>query len=131
SSPSVLHELSKDEKSLRKTVDSLEATGGTPMHQALEIGTKLLTDKVADQNMESYIVLFTDGFPDDGVATVRAGKEAKRRGILVLCIGVGAADQRLLDELASTPGQVEFSKSSEELVSAFGNVARLISGRNL
>jgi len=127
--PSVLHGLSRDKASLRAQVDSLRATGGTPMHQALRLGTELLAG--GDAEVEKYIVLFTDGHPDNRPSTVSASQEARRQGINILCIGIGGADQALLDQLATTPGQVEFSKSGEDLVTTFGNVARLISGRRV
>jgi molecular chaperone DnaK len=129
SAASVLHTMSRDEKSLGKKVDSLKADGSTPMHEALRIATELLAGAGAD--FDNFIVLFTDGYPDSRPSTVRATEEAKQRGIRILCIGIGAADQALLDELATTPGEVEFSKSGEELVTTFGNVARLISGRRV
>lgn len=126
---SILHGLSRDVMSLRKKVDSLTASGSTPMHEALRLGTEMLGDE--DRGVDPYIVLFTDGYPDDRVMTVSASADAKRRGIQILCIGVGTADQKLLDELATNAGQVEFSRSGEELVTTFGNVARLISGRGI
>lgn len=129
STASALHTMSRDAKSLRNKVDSLIASGGTPMHEALRLGAELLAG--GDANVEKYIVLFTDGYPDDRPSTVSAAKKAKRQGINIMCIGVGSADQALLDELATTPGQVEFSRSGEELVTTFGNVARLISGRRV
>ncbi|MCX6627289.1 MAG: VWA domain-containing protein [Candidatus Solibacter sp.] len=129
SGASVLHGLSRDAKSLRNKVDSLVATGGTPMHEALSLGVAMLGGK--DKNIEKFIVLFTDGYPDDRARTTNSSTGAKRLGIQVMCIGVGTADQELLDEMATTPGHVEFSKSSEELVTSFGNIARLISGRRV
>jgi molecular chaperone DnaK (HSP70)/uncharacterized protein YegL len=126
---SVLHGLSRDAKSLRNKVATLVASGGTPMHEALSLGVAMLGG--TDKNIEKFIVLFTDGYPDDRARTTNSCAGAKRLGIQVMCIGVGSADQELLDEMATTPGNVEFSRSSEELVTSFGNIARLISGRRV
>jgi molecular chaperone DnaK (HSP70)/uncharacterized protein YegL len=126
---SVLHGLSRDAKSLRSKVATLVASGGTPMHEALSLGVAMLEG--TDKNIEKFIVLFTDGYPDDRARTTNSCTGAKRLGIQVMCIGVASADQELLDEMATTPGNVEFSRSSEELVTSFGNIARLISGRRV
>jgi molecular chaperone DnaK (HSP70) len=129
SSASIMHELSRDAASLLSKVDSLVSSGTTPMHEAFVLGLEMLAPK--DDHVERFLVLFTDGQPDDRSLALRSSLEVRRRGISILCIGVGAADRDLLDEMASVPGQVEFSRSSEELVTSFGNVARLISGRSV
>jgi molecular chaperone DnaK (HSP70)/uncharacterized protein YegL len=126
---SVLHAMSNNARSLLDKVETLAPGGGTPMHAAVREGITLLA--AGGNDVEKYIVLFTDGFPDDRNSAVLASGEAKRGGISVLCIGVGTADQNLLDELATTPGQVTFAASSAQMVASFGNVARLISGRRI
>jgi molecular chaperone DnaK len=127
SKASIVHAVSTKPAPLHKAVDTLQASGGTPMDGAIRLGTEMVTK--SSGAAELFLVLFTDGLPNERTATIRAAEEAKARGVKIICIGIGAADKALLNQLATAPGEVDIRKSSDELVATFGNLARVISSR--
>ena len=126
-SPSIVQELCREPRKLRKAVGTLSAKGGTPMAEAVALGTNMVTSGSGDA--ELFLVLFTDGLPNDRNATLKAGQRAKKLGINIICVGIGAADHSLLDQLATHADQAILEASSESLVTTFGNIAQVISGQ--
>jgi uncharacterized protein YegL len=110
-------------------VGQLHADGGTPMAQAIEIGTQMVTRDAAET--DRFLVLFTDGAPDDSYRAIQAAATAKESGIKVICVGVPGADRQLLDQLASCSEDSLFAEGGDQLVDTFGNIAQLISQKTL
>lgn len=120
--------LTSNARRLHAAIHRLDAEGSTDLADALEMARGAL---VAD-DARRYIVLLTDGFPDAAEAAVEQAEAAKRQGIEVVAIGMGAADSEYLDRLASSQAASIFVNDGE-LVRTFGHIARVISegGRSM
>jgi molecular chaperone DnaK (HSP70) len=125
SEASIIHEMTTNAESLRAAVNKLDADGGTPMADAILLGIGMVGEGKGEA--ERFIVLFTDGVPDDKDRAVKAGEKAAGLEIKLLCIGIGQADETLLKRLATDQG-VRLPASGQ-LVSTFSNVAQIVSGR--
>ncbi|WP_337174748.1 Hsp70 family protein [Paludisphaera sp.] len=120
--------LTNNARRLSAAIHRLEAEGSTALADALEMARGAL---VAD-DARRYIVLLTDGFPDAAEAAVEQAEAAKRQGIEVVAIGMGAADSEYLARLASGEAASIFVHGGE-LVQTFGHIARVIAegGRSM
>ncbi|ADV61630.1 Heat shock protein 70 [Isosphaera pallida ATCC 43644] len=108
----------------------LEADGTTNLAGALELGRRKLA--TVPTGHVKYLVVLTDGYPDDPDNALLEAAHAKGSGIEIVAIGTGEADQAYLDRIASTQAGSIFARKGE-LVRAFGHIARVIAegGRSL
>jgi uncharacterized protein YegL len=89
----------------------LEASGDTPMGEALDLGLRIVESRKAVYRANGihyyrpWVFLITDGAPTDGVAWQHAAldmQEADLTGRLTFfTVGVGGADMEILSEIAS------------------------------
>jgi uncharacterized protein YegL len=89
----------------------LEASGDTPMGEALDLGLRIVESRTAVYRATGihyyrpWVFLITDGAPTDGVAWQHAAldmQEADLTGRLTFfTVGVGGADMEILTEIAS------------------------------
>lgn len=121
--------LCRKPKKLLAAIQRLSAGGGTPMARAIELGIEMVN--AAPEDADRYIVLFTDGAPNNRDAARAASRRAKESGINILCVGVAGADTSLLDEMATSTEESFFAHSGEELTTTFSNIAQLISDKRL
>ena len=120
--------LTSNVRRLYAAIHRLDAEGSTNLADALELARGAL----AADDARRYIVLLTDGFPDAAEAAVEQAEGAKRQGIEVVAIGMGAADSDYLARLASSEAASIFVDGGE-LVRTFGHIARVIAegGRSM
>ncbi len=119
----VIHKPTHDRAVLERTVKNLPLGGTTPMGAAIAKGTDLL-DKVSPEHSR-VLVLFTDGMPTDSGSEGNSD-HAKNKGIQIACQGLGNANKTFLDQISTNGFDAKVAQSGQELVSNFGNLARLI-----
>jgi molecular chaperone DnaK len=82
-----LREPLTDELSrLKRTVDALKAHGGTPMAAALKIARDQLQGL---GDTPRYVILISDGYPNDRTNTTNAANALKQDGIGLFVISIG------------------------------------------
>ena len=114
-------ELTQDFDKLREAIDDLTTRGTTPMAKAI---TRTREELLTDSQNVNVLILLTDGYPDDGKATLTAAERAKLQGIQIIAIGVGdGVDSDYLEDLASTPEDYYFVEESVHLESTFTTIA--------
>jgi Mg-chelatase subunit ChlD len=74
----------------------LQAHGGTPMAGALELAMKQL-QSLGDR--PRYVILISDGFPNNVGATTRAAEALKEAGIVLFVISIGQEGASYLQTL--------------------------------
>jgi Ca-activated chloride channel family protein len=124
SSTGPLHGLSRDRESLKKAIPPLDADGSTPMAEGLDAAEKLL----AQAQGRLAVVLFTDGQPNNQPAALAAAERLKQNGVTVWAIGIGGADLKFLERVASSADKATYAKL-EELRKAFARAAEEIYGQ--
>jgi molecular chaperone DnaK len=129
SSASCVHPLSRSKTELKQAVEHLEASGSTAMAEAIRCGMDMLNEDSV--SVPRFIVLFTDGEPNSPEQTHQAAKEAKESGIQIITVGVEGARMAFLEEIATSTRDKFFASDGQQLVTTFGNIARLISGRKI
>ncbi|MCP4379799.1 MAG: VWA domain-containing protein, partial [bacterium] len=98
-------------------VDRLEATGGTNIHEALQVALK----QVGESKRPSYIIFLTDGQPTVGKTDEKdilyETKSANKCGARIFTFGVGYdPNVRLLDKLAiQNKGRSDYVKPTEPI----------------
>ncbi len=111
----------QDARALRRGIRDLEIEGGTDMTAGLEH---------ADQELggapdPKFIVLMTDGYPNDQRGAAQAAGACHAAGIQVIAIGTSGADVQYLRQLSSADEQAIFANPGE-LVSTFSAIAQAI-----
>lgn len=121
----IVHHLSSDFHSIKNKIKLFTAYNGTPMTEALmEAHQQMLTH----QGFERVIILLTDGSPDNQSSAEMEAKEAKRKGIRIITIGVGlGVNKEFLIRIASSPSDYHFVEESFELGGTFINIATELS----
>lgn len=110
-------------KQLMKAVDSLAISGSTNMSAGIETSHGQLAKCSKDE--ARFLVLFTDGAPDNKKKTREAARQCHADGVDIVTIGTSGAVREFLAELASTDEANVFAQSGE-LVQVFGTIAQQI-----
>lgn len=110
---------------IKDNIKPLQAGGSTNLTDAII----LAMNKLDKYKMNRTICIFTDGMPDDEESALKAAKEAKMRGIVLLAVGTNDAKFDFLKELTGTSERV-IQKSAKELRSAIGELAKLLPSNN-
>ncbi|PLS79945.1 MAG: VWA domain-containing protein [Chloroflexi bacterium] len=112
---------------MRQTISSLEASGGTEMAQGLAVGLQEIErPKISGI---SRLILLTDGRTyGDEHACIELARRAQRRGIGLTALGVGTDwNEDLLETMTADPNsRTQYIASPREIVSVFeAELARL------
>ena len=111
----------QDARKLKKGIRKLTTECTTDMTEGLEHTYKKL--KRADE--PKFIVLLTDGYPNDQSSAIRAAADCHRDDIQIIAIGTSGADVGYLQQLSNTDEQAVFANPGQ-LVSTFSNIAQSI-----
>lgn len=108
-------------------IAGLASTGGTAIDTGLNLGYTTL--QASDRTSEALpvIILLSDGASDAAAANA-AADQIKAANIQLNTIGVGASDQSLLSQLASSPQDYAYSGSFANLRNIFVNSALSLTG---
>ena len=105
-------------------VEAVIANGGTPMAEAIEMGSDHLKSH-GEPERQRLLLLVTDGCPNTVPATESAAQEAKFHAT-VMCLGIGHdVSQQLLLSLATTPKHCFFADSAGGIEIIFQQIIEL------
>jgi len=124
----VAHTLCTDFNSIISKIRALNASGGTPMTEALDIAHSQMLIKGVCENV---IVLLSDGAPANPSSAEISAAIAKKNGIRIITIGVSGADEQFLKKIASSSDDYYYCNQSVELESTFINIATQLTGSGL
>jgi molecular chaperone DnaK len=124
----MVHPLCTDFPSITSRIKTLNASGGTPMTEALDIA---YSQMLIQGEGENVIVLLSDGAPANPSSAEASAEIAKKKGIRIITIGVSGADEQFLKKIASSPDDYYFCNQSVELESTFINIATQLTGSGL
>jgi molecular chaperone DnaK (HSP70) len=124
----VLAEATDNPRKLQAGINRLEVEGYTNLRDAIRVAA----GRLGESDRTRYMVILTDGYPDDKEGAVNAAGAARMQGIEIVAIGMCEADREYLRLLASTDEGSIFTRE-RELVQTFGHIAKMISqgGRSL
>lgn len=122
-SASTLIPLSRDKSGILSAIDRVQDGGSTNMAAAIRTAGSALvgTDDSVKRRLggsSPYLLLFTDGAPDNAHDTLTAASETHSRSIQIIAIGTGDADRAFLAEVTNDPGVV-FAASAGQFDSGF------------
>lgn len=123
SNADVKQRLTRDHDAVNRSIESLDAGGGTDIAAAVDTSTnQLRANGMADH--QKVVVLVSDGQSASGPA-LDAARRAKRNGIAVYTVAVGnGADRQLLREIAEiTSGNSYFVSDASETEIAFREIS--------
>ena len=123
------HPLHHNFSSIKRKIKMLNAYNTTPMTEALDIAQNKM---LVSGELESVIVLLSDGAPNNPLSAESSAQIAKNKGIKIITIGVSGADEEFLRKIAFSSEDYYFCNQSFELESTFINIAtQLTSGGSL
>jgi molecular chaperone DnaK len=110
-----------DVLSVRARVEDLMAGGGTPMAKGLEVADELMAE-IGSEDSPRYIILITDGHPNDRNKTQTIGAKIREKGIKLFGIPIGGdADHGFIGQLCEKYEKIEtaggISKAFRNLLS--------------
>ena len=124
---SLLVGLTSNKNYVKRKIDRLYPDGGTPMGDALKLAINHLIKK-GRSNAVKVILLFTDGWWNEGCNPIKQAYRAKRKGIIIYTIGWGAVNDAELKKIAEiTGGKYYYATTSEELRSIYEKLAKRLS----
>lgn len=113
--------LTTDLGQLRAAIERIEASGLTPMGEAIALAHKQM---LTDPDRIKLAILLTDGFPDDKSKTSDEAEIARAKDIRIISIGVGSGvDSEYLKTIASVSEDYYFVNESFELEETFETIA--------
>ena len=119
--PEVIVDYTDDASAAVDEVERIVGKGSTPMASALQLATKM-----SRAGRETIVVLFTDGYPNDESATIKAAK-ALRAVAELYTVAIGEqADSKLISQLASSPAHFFPIGRAGDLSIAFEAISTLI-----
>lgn len=114
----------QDAEELITQISRLEAHGSTPTAQALVRAGKSFIELGSSRNA---VMLFTDGFPNNGIAARRQAKMLRDRGVVIVGIGTGDSDPVFLRNIVGQDTSKVFSTRLGNFANAFNEAAAVIS----
>ena len=129
-------ETCRDARQLDRAIKSLSISGTTNMAAAIKTAHEQLSHDRPDpgagstrhegcENALRFVVLLTDGMPNNRRGALNAAQSCHDDGIDIVTIGTSAADRKFLAQLASTD-QANIFAQSGQLVEVFGSIAQQI-----
>jgi uncharacterized protein YegL len=84
----LLSPLSNLPNKLRSATNAISDGGGTRM----DLGLKKAADSLSNATEQRFILLFTDGMPDDQSDTLSVAKRVRADGVTIIAVATGDAD---------------------------------------
>jgi len=110
-----------DKTVIQSKINSLSASGGTPMAGALNA-----CNSVFKRDEKGIIVLLSDGYPDNPGSAITEADDLKQKDVIIYTVGVEGADKNFLNSIASDPDR-NFDVDLGDLVSTFRKIGRQVS----
>ncbi len=115
--------LTRNKNSVKWKIDRLEPDGGTPMGEGLKKAINYLIN-YGRSNAVKVIILFTDGWWNEGCSPIDQAKRAKANGIIIYTIGWGGVNENELKQIANiTGGKYYYASTSEDLERIYKELA--------
>ena len=115
-------------KHINRAIEQLSIQGSTNMAD----GIKIAHSELKSVDDPRFVILLTDGYPNNANAAKKAAKAVCADGIELITIGTGGADENYLKELACSDENSIFAQAGT-VVSAFSKIAQVLteSGGNI
>jgi molecular chaperone DnaK len=110
---------SQNAKKINTAINRLRTNGSTNMTD----GIRKAQSKLRKVDSLRYIVLLTDGMPDNKISADRAARATRNDGIEIICIGTGGADRYYLKRIASSDADCLFAQAGG-VVATFSTIAQ-------
>jgi Ca-activated chloride channel family protein len=133
SKPEVLQppaELDDDAREeIKKKIGSMRAEGTTDMAGGLRAGLDAVTGQLAPQGV-NRVVLLGDGVPNDATSIRPLAEEARRRGVSITALGLGADyDETLMGAVAQlSGGRFHYVDDASKVAAFFKNEVLRLQG---
>ncbi|WP_457550455.1 VWA domain-containing protein [Archaeoglobus sp.] len=123
----ILQNLTYDKDSAKWWIDhGISPGGGTPMGDGIKVAIDEL-DKNGRKDATKVIVLFTDGWWNEGLNPIDEAKIAKEKGYKIYTIGCGGANQTALKQIAEiTGGKFYYATDENSLIEIYKDIAKSI-----
>lgn len=114
-------DTTQNAKNIDRAIKQLNISGSTNMMDGIITAHSMLNSVEEPK----FIILLTDGYPDDPGGAVRAADAAKADGIDIITIGTGGADEEYLRKLASCDENSVFAQEGS-VVATFSQIAQVL-----
>ena len=125
--PELVEPLTRDRAIILDALSTVPDTAvGTRLDLAMELAIGEVTGRRHDPSSDPVLVLMTDGKQAEAqyAEALNAGASARRAGVTVFAIGIGAdVDLSLLDVLAGDPARVYVADEAADLRSVYRVIA--------
>ena len=113
-----------------RAINGIGSGGGTDIAYAIEKAGRSLRRAGEDPDRQRAVILLSDG-GSDRLSAIDAAKQLKDddNELLLITIGLGAADMPLLKEIASKPDHCFQADRLNDLAALYSEIGRMISGR--
>jgi uncharacterized protein YegL len=122
--------LTDRHRGLTRAINGITRGGNTDIALGLRVAAKSLDQ--ADTSAASRrraVILLSDGGSDPDQASAAADELKSDPDLLLVTVGIGAADMALLRRLASTPDHCFLAERIEELTALYSEIGQMITGR--
>ena len=121
--------LTDRKKGLVRAINGIGRGGATDIALGLEIAGRALEQNDRDDSTrELAVILLSDGGSDHDAALAAADALKTDPDLLLITIGIGAAELSLLRRIASTPDHCYHADQIDQLVELYTEIGRMITG---
>jgi len=122
--------LTDRKRGLVRSIKGITGGGATDIAIGLEVaGKSLERPDGADQGRRRAVLLLSDGASDSDPAVATADALKDDPDLLLITVGIGAADMPLLRRIASTSDHCFHTDQIEELSALYSEIGRMITGQ--
>lgn len=122
----IVQPLESDKTAVKNVIESLTASGGTPLGEGIERAIEHL-DNHGRSEAEKVIVLLTDGWWNMGDNPIDWANVAANKGYRIYTIGYGGVNEDQLQEISDiTGGRYYFAADEDDLLEIYSEIAQEI-----
>ncbi len=115
-------------RGLIRAVNGIHSGGSTDIARGLEVAGQALPVFGVEDNRRHAVILLSDGGSDGEPAIVMSNRLKEDPDLLLIAVGIGAADMPLLRQLASTPDHCYHVEQIDELTALYGQIGEMMTG---